>query len=118
MSDLLLMGFDPGTFCSEASEVLQFAGWILTVFKVAIPLLIIALGMFDLGKAVVASKDEEIKNATKRLLYRALAGVVIFFIPSIILWLFGSVNGYKEISPEEFQVCQDCILKPWSKTCK
>ena len=118
MSNLLLMGFDPGSFCSQASDILQFAGWILTVFKVAIPLLIIALGMFDLGKAVVASKDDEIKNATKRLLYRALAGVAIFFVPSIVLWLFGAINGYNDMHPEDFQICQDCVLTPWAKSCK
>ena len=33
--------------CTEASDVLAFAGWILTFFKIGIPLLIIGLGMFD-----------------------------------------------------------------------
>ena len=42
-------------FCDQASDVLGFIGWILTVFKIAIPLLIIGYGMFDLGKAVLVS---------------------------------------------------------------
>jgi hypothetical protein len=112
------MGFEPGTFCTGASPILQFAGWILTVFKWSIPILIIAFGMFDLGKAVVASKDDEIKSASKKLLYRVLAGVCIFFVPTVVLWLFGEINGYNSINPDDFKVCQDCVLYPWSSDCK
>ncbi len=45
--------------------------------------------MFDLGKAVVGSKDDDIKVASKRLMYRAIAGVLIFFVPTVVMWLFG-----------------------------
>ena len=103
-------------FCDQASDVLGFIGWILTVFKIAIPLLIIGYGMFDLGKAVVGSKDDDIKVASKRLMYRAIAGVLIFFVPSIVLWLFGhAVNDYSEINKNaDFEVCQTCFLEPWN----
>lgn len=105
---------DVSGFCTEAREILQFVGWILTFFKVAIPVVIIALGMFDFGKAVVASKDDEIKKQTTRLLYRALAGVIIFFIPVLVMWLFGAVGDYgTEKERANFQVCETCILKPW-----
>lgn len=101
-------------FCTEAADVLGFIGWILTVFKIAIPLLIIGYGMFDLGKAVVGSKDDDIKVASKRLMYRAIAGVLIFFVPSVVMWLFGTINGYKEMPTRDFNNCQECILKPWN----
>ena len=101
-------------FCDKASDVLGFIGWILTVFKVAIPLLIIGYGMFDLGKAVVGSKDDYIKVAIKRLMYRAMAGVLIFFVPTVVLWLFGTINDYKDMPVDNFKKCQDCILYPWN----
>lgn len=103
------------SICKEASEVLQFAGWILTFFKIAIPLLIIGLGMFDFGKAVVASKDDEIKKSAKTLMYRAIAGVVIFFVPTLVLWLFRTVGGFNDAEAQtDFKVCQTCILSPWN----
>lgn len=106
-------------FCGEAHEILGFIGWILTVFKIAIPLLIIVYGMFDLGKAVVAAKDDEIKKSAKSLLWRAIAGVCIFFVPTIVLWLFGTVNGFTSATNNiDFQVCKACILSPWSKDCR
>ncbi len=101
-------------FCDQASDVLGFIGWILTVFKIAIPLLIIGYGMFDLGKAVVGSKDDDIKVASKRLMYRAIAGVLIFFVPTVVMWLFGTINGYKDMPVVNFKKCQDCILSPWN----
>ena len=102
-------------FCAGAADVVGFSGWILTIFKVAIPLLIIGYGMFDLGKAVVGSKDDDIKTASKRLMYRAIAGVLIFFVPTIVLWLFDTaVGSYKEISKQaDFEKCRTCILYPW-----
>ena len=102
------------SICKEASDVLAFAGWILTFFKIAIPLLIIGLGMFDFGKAVVTSKDDEIKKSAKTLMYRAIAGVVIFFVPTLVLWLFGTVRGFSSAQDKvDFETCEKCILTPW-----
>ena len=38
---------------------------IIPLIQVGIPLILIVLGMLDLGKAVVASKEDEIKSAQK-----------------------------------------------------
>lgn len=103
------------SLCTEASSVLAFAGWILTFFKIAIPLLIIGLGMFDFGKAVVSSKDDEIKKSAKTLMYRAIAGVVIFFVPSLVVWLFSTISDFNNAADEtNFKKCKECILTPWS----
>lgn len=101
-------------FCAEATTILVFIGWVLTFFKISIPLLIIGFGIFDLGKAVVASKDEEIKSATKKLMRRAIAGIIIFFIPSIVMWLFATIQDFTDAAKAtDFEVCKTCILEPW-----
>ena len=84
----LAAGFDITSFCTQMKDIVQIIGYILLVFKIAIPLLIIALGIFDFGKAVIAEKEDEIKKQTKRLIYRVIAGIVIFLIPNLILWIF------------------------------
>ena len=106
------MNFDMSTFCNKAYDILNFAGWVLTIFKIAIPILIIAFGIFDFGKAVTAGKEDEIQKSAKTLMYRAIAGVVIFFIPTIVLWLFNMVQGYTDIEGD-FSKCQDAVLYPW-----
>lgn len=106
-------GVDISSFCTNMKDVVQIIGYVLLVFKIAIPLLIIALGMFDFGKAVIAEKDEEIKRQTKRLIYRVIAGIVIFLIPNIILWIFGLINDYSSNKDAAgFSVCEQCFLHP------
>ena len=61
MNTLMLMGAGSETFCANTHEILGLVGWALTIFKIIIPLVIIALGLIDLGKAAVSSKPEEIK---------------------------------------------------------
>ncbi len=107
---------DISSFCVEASGILQLIGWILTIFKIAIPLLVIIYGIFDFGKAVTAGKDEEIKKSVKSLMWRAISGVVIFFVPTIVMWVFRAVSVYNEVEQgtnDSFKYCETCVLSPW-----
>ena len=95
--------------CSDLWQVWQIVGWVLWVFKIVIPIIIIIFGMLDLGKAVVASKDDEVKKAAKSLMMRCIAGVVIFFIPTLVGFVFTLADGFSE---SEFNVCSTCITNP------
>ena len=83
---------------------------IIPLIQVGIPLILIVLGMIDLGKAVVASKDDEIKKAAKALGFRALAGVLIFFIPTIVGFCFTLADGFN--ADGDYTVCEQCITNP------
>ena len=109
---MLLM--DPSV-CTDLAPVWQIIGWVLFFFKVAIPIIIILFGAIDLGKAVVASKDDEIKKSVKTLVMRAIAGIVIFFIPTIVGVIFSLVTEFTN-SPykSEYNVCKTCITSPLS----
>jgi len=111
--ELISLGaFDISSFCNQMKDVVQIIGYVLMVFKIAIPLLIIGFGVFDFGKAVVAEKEDEIKKQTKRLLYRVVAGIVIFLIPNLVLWIFGAfVDDYSK-DAQAFKVCENCFLHP------
>ena len=56
------------------------------------------MGSIDLGKAVLASDDKEIKGATSKLVKRAIAAIAVFFIPMLVNLLIGMVGdaGAKE----------------------
>ena len=101
--------------CSELWQVWQIVGWVLLVFKIVIPIVIILFGMIDLGKAVVASKDDEIKKSIKSLIMRAIAGIVIFFIPTLVGLIFRLVDGFADAEVQgEYQVCSTCVTSPGS----
>ena len=92
-------------FCSKTLPIWRLVGKILGVFKIVIPLLVIIYGMIDLGKAVVASKDDEIKKAAKQLLIRIIAGIVIFFIPTIVGFAFSLADA----AGASYTMCENCI---------
>lgn len=72
---------------------------IIPLIQVGIPIILIVLGMLDLGKAVMASKDDEIKNAQKMLIKRCIYAIAIFFVVLIVNLVFGllSTTGDGEI---------------------
>lgn len=62
---------------------------IIPLIQIGIPIILIILGMLDLGKAVMASKEDEIKNAQKMLIKRCIYAVAIFFVVLIVNLVFG-----------------------------
>ena len=57
---------------------------IITVIKIFVPILLIIFGMLDLGKAVVASKEDEIKKGQQMFLKRAISAIIVFFVVQIV----------------------------------
>lgn len=78
--------------CTELGPVISFLKAILGIIQWGVPILLIIMGSIDLGKAVMASDDKEIKGATSKLIKRAIAAVAIFFIPLIVNLLIGMVG--------------------------
>lgn len=115
-------------FCKNTANIWQIVGYVLLIFKIVIPLLLIIFGMVDLGKAVIASKSDEIKKATTSLAMRAVAAVVIFLLPTIISFVMGLITEFRGSEAEEdFKICRSCITSPnndcnyaecaWKGTC-
>ena len=99
-------------FCAKTANVWSVLGFVLLVFKIVIPLLIIIFGMIDLGKAVVSSADDEVKKAIKSLAFRIIAGVIIFFIPTLVSVVFNLIAGFNKEASDDYEVCSICISNP------
>jgi len=68
---------DPESLSHLLNEILMYP-------KIIVPIIIIGLGSLDLGKAVVAGKEDEMKKAQKTFVRRLIAGIVVFLIPVIL----------------------------------
>lgn len=80
--------------CDNLAPLLRLIkNGIIPLVQLGIPIILIILGMLDLGKAVVASKEDEIKNAQKMLIKRAIYAVAIFFIVLIVQLVFGLLGS-------------------------
>lgn len=105
-------------FCSSTADVWQLVGMFLLIFKIVIPIILIILGMIDLGKAVISSDDKAVSKAAKSLLMRIIAAVVIFFIPTVISFVFSLVGSFNADVKSDFVNCKECITHPNGTKCK
>ena len=79
------MILDVSEICSKIEpDLATFIHNIITLIKIAVPIVLVIFGMLDLGKGVVASKEDEIKKGQQTFIKRLLAGVIVFFIVTII----------------------------------
>lgn len=109
--DLFLIG--AVDFCKNTANVWQIVGYVLLIFKIVVPILLMIFGMIDLGKAVIASKSDEVKKATTSLAFRAVAAVAIFLIPTIISIVMGFISDFKDSGAQaDFAICKSCITRP------
>ena len=107
--------WDVNTFCEGPVQgVFTTIGWVFFILKIVVPIILIVMGSIDLAKAVAASKDDEIKKAVGSLVKRAVLGVLIFFIPTILNFVVELIGGddiYDENSGT-FGRCTYCMLNP------
>ena len=92
-------------FCRDTAGIWKIFGYIVLVFKIVIPLLLIVFGMVDLGKAVVSSDDKAISKAVSSLIKRFIAAVVLFFVPTLVNALFNVIG----ITTGMDTTCIDCV---------
>lgn len=104
-------------YCTGLRSTFVFIGHLVRLAKILIPIVVIIFGMLDFFKAVTGAKDDEIKKSAKSLLFRALAGVCIFFLPAIIDFIFGLVDGWSNSEYESgYQDCFKCVWNVGSCT--
>ena len=66
---------------------------VINVIKIGVPIILIVLGMIDMGKAVASQKEDEIKKGQKILLSRCIAAGIVFFVVAIVQLLFGIIGA-------------------------
>lgn len=100
-------------YCADIAPIINLIKkGIIPVFQIVIPIIIILFGMIDLGKAVIASKDDEIKKAQGMLIKRIIYGVVIFllvFLVTAVFNIFVSSTGVSE--GNDWRACWDAVDK-------
>lgn len=66
---------------------------VVLLIKIVVPILLIIFGMLDLGKAVVASKEDEIKKGQGLFIKRAISAVIVFFVIQLVQIIVRFVSG-------------------------
>ena len=73
--------------------VMTLVGYIVHAIWIGVPIALIIFGMIDLGKAVIASKEDEVKKATKAFGKRFLYAVGVFAVVWLVTFVLNIVSG-------------------------
>ena len=83
MTNLFLIGEITET-CGGLLPLVKVIVAVIKIFMIVIPILLIVYGTIDLGKAVIASDEKEVKAAQSRLIKRIIYAALIFFVPMLV----------------------------------
>ena len=72
---------------------------ILSILQIGIPIALLIFGTIDLGKAVMAGDEKEIKGATSLLIKRIIAALAVFLLFLVVSVVTGWVGG------DEWKTC-------------
>lgn len=95
MLDLFQIGVvgSDGGACSGLEPLVKIIkNGVLKIVCMIVPIGLIVFAMLDLGKAVIASDDKEVKAAQSRLIKRIIYGAIIFLVPFIITLVMNLVE--------------------------
>ena len=122
--------------CGEGSNiqgVWNIVNTIVNIIMIGVPILLILFGMIDLGKAVIASKEDEVKKATKLLGKRFLYAIGVFAVVWVVRFAFDTVanvvgDGYEyeedsndknhDYGNNDWRTCWSCNIRNGGKNCK
>lgn len=83
-------------FCSNKEglgEIIILLKNVVKLFQFGIPILLIVFGLIDLGKAVIAGKEDEMKKAQGTLIKRFIYAVAAFLIVTLVTFAMGLVGS-------------------------
>lgn len=80
---------------------------VVLLIKIIVPILLIIFGMLDLGKSVVASKEDEIKKGQQLFIKRIIAAVIVFFVIQIVQIIVKFASGNDD---ENILACFNCFI--------
>ena len=98
---------------NEYAPIWNVVGIIIKVIWIGVPILLIVLGSIDLGRAVISSKEDEVKKAKKALLNRFLYAVLVFCVVWIVTLVMGAISkiGINDTDTTSWSTCWDLIMK-------
>ena len=78
-------------YCTSLEPLMNILHSVVNLFKFGIPILLIIFGMMDLGKAVMAGKEDEMKKAQGTLIKRFIYAVAVFLVVLLVELVMGIV---------------------------
>ena len=79
---------------------------IVLIIEIVVPILLVIFGMLDLGKAIIAQKEDEIKKGQQTFVKRLITAALVFFVVFIVKLVIGLVSD----DSSNLTNCLNCFL--------
>ena len=98
-------------FCQYGGtrRTFKIIGLAINFVKILVPLILIITSIITLSKTIFSGKEEDLKSSLTLLVRKAIAGIVIFLLPTTLDYAFDTLVGYDDSS---FTACTKCMLSP------
>ena len=110
--------FCPGVIGKDGmpNQLGMMIHYIYLAIKIVIPILLIIFASIDLGKAITAGKEDEIKKAQSGFIKKLIVGVLVFLVLTIVEFVVGFAGGNEKVGNCNTMGCVKSILngKPGS----
>jgi len=100
--------------CDESVNVIRIVriiGYLLLIVKILVPIGLIIFGIINFTRAVISGKEDDTKKVAIGLIWKFIAAVVIFVLPTIINFIISLIDGATDGS-EDYENCRICIFDP------
>ena len=87
---------------------------LISIIKIGIPIILIFLGMLDLGKAVMSNEEKEMKTAQSRLIKRVVYAILVFLIVAIVQLVVGVLSEGGAADGNSINSCISCFVNSTS----
>ena len=84
--------YDCSDFVSD-DKIVGIIRFVYNAVKIGVPIILIVVGMFDMGKAITQQKEDEIKKAQSLLVKKAVAAVIVFLMFAFVQLILNIAGG-------------------------
>lgn len=95
-----------GQIPAKAPELVHM---FILIAQIAVPIILVILGMIDFAKGIMSQKEDEIKKGQKTFISRLIMGAVIFFVVALVKLLVGIVVDNSG-NRQNIIACIDCFV--------
>ena len=97
--------------CGGLLPIVRVIFQFIKILWIVVPIALIVYGTIDLGKAVIASEEKEVKAAQSRLIKRIIYAILIFFVPLLVGVIMGIVAQGGEGDTTSWKACWQAATK-------
>ena len=94
-------------YCKDLGPIISLVKSFIGLIRFGVPIILIVMGTLDLAKAVISSKEDEMKKAQGALIKRLIYAVAVFLVVTIVGVVMNMVAKSDVNGANDWRSCWD-----------